>query len=334
MVLLLLLLPQQRALAASVALLNPSFEEDALSDGATSNTVTGWSVTDAGVLNPLSQDLPQVPDGSNVLVVQQQGEAALAVVQTIDQGDTISVTVQATARTMVAGALPASVTIAHPSTGATLASSDITEGDVMAGTFSTFTVSYEAMEALSGFQIVLACNSQADGSQLAFDDVQANVTAPALSCDLTIPTSTDIGGDCYATFADETACTEWADGLVQYADSQGRFISASCPNTGFPSFRVHVSQGCNDLPGITSNLPCGNGMPDCQSNTFLILADYEDCDCFWEALTREICHAMPETTACGLHYNNHDYDPADNDNDHHNAANYNHNYNNHNFHHR
>ena len=77
--------------AESIALLNPSFEDPALAEGATSATVTGWQTTDAGILNPAPEDIPSVPHGDNVLVLNNNGVAALTVVQPVSVGQAITV---------------------------------------------------------------------------------------------------------------------------------------------------------------------------------------------------------------------------------------------------
>lgn len=72
-----LFLGESPALGISIPIVNPSFEDDALADGASTSDASGWSETSGGgdgVLDPVAADFPGgIPDGENVGYVNLPG---------------------------------------------------------------------------------------------------------------------------------------------------------------------------------------------------------------------------------------------------------------------
>lgn len=167
------------AMAATITVLNPSFEADVLANGDfTNNAITDWTVvgsSGAGAFNPNSAHVneTQIPDLDNV--AYSNGGTICQTVDTVDALTAYTLTVNVGRRLDIG--FPG-YTVELKAGGATQASADETSATPAAGEFELVTATWDspaAGDALIGTNLEICLGS--DGVQTLYDDVQLTSVA-------------------------------------------------------------------------------------------------------------------------------------------------------------
>eukprot|EP01147_Barroeca_monosierra_P007045 gene7045-417_t len=277
--------------ARFVTLVNDGFNDDILQAGANQSVISGWSNSGAFVFHPTANLLPDLPDSPNVLVLQSQARVTQLVLADVLAGETITFSISMTVFNSTPGAFPATLAILSGENLQELLKEQLViSSDVIPEKFKRFSVFHQAQEDMNTFAIEVRTSSSVPDSQLILDAAHLRTGAPPVECSIPIPEGTVVASQCFAAFSDFESCTRWERALQAFtAEAKGHIINTQCLLQSFPGYRVRFFEGCGSTLSAVSGIPCENTEAICLDNSFLVLPNLINCDCFWQSLTARMC---------------------------------------------